>query len=144
MPKFVPPAIHMYMYCIWLLLHFDFLLFTPYLSPLLSSSPPPPPPFSLSLSLLSLFLSLSLSSGDNNITVEQLDKALLALRGTSLKAKQRSLFSVLDEDHDGNIKLDEIAEVSTAAAGSNNDNKKFLWVWIKSITRIVWSFALFY
>lgn len=44
--------------------------------------------------------------------MEQLDKALLALRGTSLKAKQRSLFSVLDEDHDGNIKLDEIAEVS--------------------------------
>ena len=76
--------------------------------------------------------------------MEQLDKALLALRGTSLKAKQRSLFSVLDEDHDGNIKLDEIAEVSTAAAGSNNDNNKFLCVWIKSITRIVWSFALFY
>ena len=56
--------------------------------------------------------------------MEQLDKALLALRGTSLKAKQRSLFSVLDEDHDGNIKLDEIAEVSTAV-GSNNDNNKF-------------------
>lgn len=56
--------------------------------------------------------------------MEQLDKALLALRGTSLKAKQRSLFSVLDEDHDGNIKLDEIAEVSTAA-GSNNDSNKF-------------------
>ncbi|XP_019852441.1 PREDICTED: LETM1 and EF-hand domain-containing protein 1, mitochondrial-like [Amphimedon queenslandica] len=64
---------------------------------------------------------ISINIGDNSITVEQLDKALLALRGTSLKAKQRSLFSVLDEDHDGNIKLDEIAEVIEALANEDTD-----------------------
>ena len=49
-------------------------------------------------------------SGDR-ITVQQLEEALLALRGTSGEAKFRSLFSVLDEDHDGNIAIDEMAEV---------------------------------
>ena len=44
--------------------------------------------------------------------MEQLEKALMALRGTSVEAKYRSLFSVLDEDHDGNIKLEEVAEVT--------------------------------
>lgn len=48
--------------------------------------------------------------------MEQLEKALMALRGTSVEAKYRSLFSVLDEDHDGNIKLEEVAEVTTIYA----------------------------
>ena len=46
------------------------------------------------------------------ITVQQLQEALRALKGTSGDAKFRSLISVLDEDHDGNMNLDEIAEVS--------------------------------
>ena len=45
------------------------------------------------------------------ITVQQLQEALGALKGTSGDAKFRSLISVLDEDHDGNMNLDEIAEV---------------------------------
>jgi Ca2+-binding EF-hand superfamily protein len=48
----------------------------------------------------------------NDITVGQLEDALIALRGTSLESKYHSLFSVLDEDHDGNIKLEEIVEVN--------------------------------
>ena len=47
--------------------------------------------------------------------MQQLEEALLALRGTSGEAKFRSLFSVLDEDHDGNIAIDEMAEVSLGA-----------------------------
>ena len=45
------------------------------------------------------------------ITLEQLEAAICALKGTSGEAKYRSLFSVLDEDHDGNIALEEMAEV---------------------------------
>ncbi len=33
------------------------------------------------------------------------------LQGASWETKHKSLFSVLDEDHDGNINLDEMAEV---------------------------------
>ena len=45
------------------------------------------------------------------ITTQQLEEALVALRGTSSEAKIRSLVAVLDEDHDGNINLEEVAEV---------------------------------
>ena len=45
------------------------------------------------------------------ITTQQLEEALVALRGTSCEAKIRSLVAVLDEDHDGNINLEEVAEV---------------------------------
>ena len=45
------------------------------------------------------------------ITTQQLEEALVALRGTSGEAKIRSLVAVLDEDHDGNINLEEVAEV---------------------------------
>lgn len=50
-------------------------------------------------------------SRGTTITVQQLQDALRALKGTSGDAKFRSLISVLDEDHDGNMNLDEIAEV---------------------------------
>ena len=45
------------------------------------------------------------------ITTQQLKEALVALRGTSEEAKIQSLVAVLDEDHDGNINLEEVAEV---------------------------------
>lgn len=45
------------------------------------------------------------------ITLQQLEAAIGALKGTSGEAKYRSLFAVLDEDHDGNIALEEMAEV---------------------------------
>ena len=49
---------------------------------------------------------------DDVITCKQLEAAIEALRGTSGDAKVRSLVAVLDEDHDGNISLGEIAEVT--------------------------------
>ena len=49
------------------------------------------------------------------ITTQQLEEALVALRGTSSEAKIRSLVAVLDEDHDGNINLEEVAEVCLSA-----------------------------
>ena len=55
-------------------------------------------------------LAILLSRGEV-ITLEQLEAAICALKGTSGEAKYRSLFSVLDEDHDGNIALEEMAEV---------------------------------
>ena len=45
------------------------------------------------------------------ITVEQLEAALGALKAVGGEAKVKSLIAVLDEDHDGNINLDDIAEV---------------------------------
>ena len=46
------------------------------------------------------------------VTCEELEAALATLKETSGEAKVRSLISVLDEDHDGNINLREVAEVS--------------------------------
>jgi LETM1 and EF-hand domain-containing protein 1 len=60
----------------------------------------------------------------NDITVGQLEDALIALRGTSLESKYHSLFSVLDEDHDGNIKLEEIVEVVETLADGCTDIDK--------------------
>lgn len=47
------------------------------------------------------------------ISTVKLEEALQALKGLSGEAKTRSIVAVLDEDHDGNINLDEIAEVGT-------------------------------
>ena len=38
-----------------------------------------------------------------------------ALKGTSCDAKTRSLIAVLDEDHNGNVNLEELAEVEGLA-----------------------------
>ena len=46
------------------------------------------------------------------ISTSKLEEALDTLKGLSGEAKTRSIVAVLDEDHDGNINLDEIAEVS--------------------------------
>ena len=43
-------------------------------------------------------------------TTQQLEAAVEALKGTSCDAKTRSLIAVLDEDHDGNVNLEELAE----------------------------------
>lgn len=48
----------------------------------------------------------------------KLEEALEALKGLSGEAKTRSIVAVLDEDHDGNINLDEIAEVGVGGEGS--------------------------
>ena len=40
------------------------------------------------------------------------------LKETSGEAKVRSLVAVLDEDHDGNINIKEVAEVSTESCMS--------------------------
>ena len=48
------------------------------------------------------------------ISTAKLEEALEALKGLSGEAKTRSIVAVLDEDHDGNINLDEIAEVSSS------------------------------
>ncbi len=56
-------------------------------------------------------LYILLFSRDESITLQQLESALTQLQGSSCEAKHKSLFSVLDEDHDGNINLDEMAEV---------------------------------
>ena len=45
------------------------------------------------------------------ISCVELEEALARLKETSGEAKVRSLVSVLDQDHDGNIDLQEIAEV---------------------------------
>ena len=45
------------------------------------------------------------------ITCTELEAALHVLKETSGEAKVRSLISVLDEDHDGNINLQEVAAV---------------------------------
>lgn len=45
------------------------------------------------------------------ISCEELEEALARLKETSGEAKVRSLVSVLDPDHDGNINIQEIAEV---------------------------------
>ena len=47
------------------------------------------------------------------ISCEELEAALTRLKETSGEAKVRSLVSVLDADHDGNINIREVAEVST-------------------------------
>ena len=46
------------------------------------------------------------------ISCEELEAALTRLKETSGEAKVRSLVSVLDADHDGNINIREVAEVS--------------------------------
>lgn len=46
------------------------------------------------------------------ITCAELETALARLKETSGEAKVRSLVSVLDADHDGNINIREVAEVS--------------------------------
>ena len=46
------------------------------------------------------------------VSCEELEEALARLKETSGEAKVRSIVSVLDEDHDGNINIKEIAEVS--------------------------------
>lgn len=48
---------------------------------------------------------------DDVISTAKLEEALAALKGLSGEAKTRSIVAVLDEDHDGNINLEEIAEV---------------------------------
>ena len=45
------------------------------------------------------------------ITTAQLEEALMTLMGVSSEAKIRSLVKVLDKDHDGNINLEEMANV---------------------------------
>ena len=49
------------------------------------------------------------------ITTQQLEAAVEALKGTICDAKTRSLIAVLDEDHDGNVNLEELAEVGGAS-----------------------------
>ncbi len=61
----------------------------------------------------SIALSFLLLRRDDVITTKQLEAALEALKGTSGDAKVKSLVAVLDEDHDGNISLNELAEVRT-------------------------------
>lgn len=56
------------------------------------------------------------------ISTAKLEEALEALKGLSGEAKTRSIVQVLDEDHDGNINLDEIAEVSLATARLMGDS----------------------
>lgn len=46
------------------------------------------------------------------ITCAELEASLARLKETSGEAKVRSLVSVLDADHDGNINIREVAEVS--------------------------------
>ncbi len=55
---------------------------------------------------------VTLLSRSDVISTAKLEEALAALKGLSGEAKTRSIVEVLDEDHDGNINLDEIAEVS--------------------------------
>ena len=45
------------------------------------------------------------------ITTEELEEALAILKEVSGEAKIHHLVRVLDEDHDGNINLEELAEV---------------------------------
>ena len=45
------------------------------------------------------------------ISTAKLEEALATLKGLSGEAKTQRIVGVLDEDHDGNINLDEIAEV---------------------------------
>ena len=47
------------------------------------------------------------------ISCSELEEALARLKETSGEAKVRSLVSVLDEDHDGNINIQEVAQVSS-------------------------------
>ena len=46
------------------------------------------------------------------ITTEELEQALITLKGSSEESKIKHLVRVLDEDHDGNINLEELGEVS--------------------------------
>lgn len=46
------------------------------------------------------------------ITCAQLEEALTALKEVSGESKVKRIVEVLDEDHDGNINLKDIAEVS--------------------------------
>lgn len=46
------------------------------------------------------------------ITTKELEEALATLKEISGEAKVQHLVRVLDEDHDGNIKLEELGEVS--------------------------------
>ena len=52
------------------------------------------------------------------VSTVKLEEALAALKGLSGEAKTRSIVAVLDEDHDGNINLDEIAEVRPSVGWS--------------------------
>ena len=45
------------------------------------------------------------------ITCSQLEEALAALKDVSGESKIKRIVEVLDEDHDGNINLRDIAEV---------------------------------
>ncbi len=46
------------------------------------------------------------------IPTAKLEEALKVLKGLSGEAKSRNIVAILDKDHDGNINIDEIAEVS--------------------------------
>ena len=50
------------------------------------------------------------------ISTAKLEESLKALKDLSGEVKTRSILSVLVKDHDGNINLDEIAEVMLLAA----------------------------
>jgi hypothetical protein len=55
------------------------------------------------------------------ISCEELEAALTRLKETSGEAKVRSLVSVLDADHDGNINIREVAEVIESLAQEDTD-----------------------
>ena len=63
------------------------------------------------------------------ITTQQLEAAVEALKGTSCDAKTRSLIAVLDEDHDGNVNLEELAEVGGASCGGREVLATMMGMW---------------
>ena len=61
----------------------------------------------------SLMCDLYLRRGDVTVATSDLCRALTALEGTAQESKVRRILSVLDEDHDGVISLEELTEVCT-------------------------------
>ena len=61
----------------------------------------------------SLMCDLYLCRGDVTVATSDLCRALTALEGTAQESKVRRILSVLDEDHDGVISLEELTEVRT-------------------------------
>ncbi|CAI8058225.1 Mitochondrial proton/calcium exchanger protein [Geodia barretti] len=66
-------------------------------------------------------LSSAQPNSEQVIPCEELEQALTRLKETSGEAKVRSLVSVLDPDHDGNINIREIAEVVESLAQEDTD-----------------------
>ena len=66
----------------------------------------------------------SLCRGDITVATSELCRALTALEGTTQESKIQRILSVLDEDHDGVISLEELTEVREGRGGEGRGGGK--------------------